>query len=66
MSKKIIFIISIANIGPSSGRRKSQSYGSGKETLRLRSIGSATIEIVSALISCTLFLALRAKFVAIE
>ena len=37
------------NIGPSSGgaAKKGGSYGTGKETLRLRSKGPATVEVVS-------------------
>lgn len=36
----------IAHIGPRSGggSKKSSSYGTGKETLRLRSKGPATVE----------------------
>jgi len=32
--------------GKSSGGRKSSSYGNGMKTLRLRSKGSATVEVV--------------------
>jgi hypothetical protein len=37
-----------ANIGPSTGKKGSSSLGSGKQTLRLRSTGPATVEIVSS------------------
>ncbi|XP_069127813.1 PDZ domain-containing protein GIPC1-like [Argopecten irradians] len=34
-----------SNIGPSAGKKGSSKYGSGKETLRIRSSGPATVEI---------------------